>query len=69
VLGLACDLKIGLLRISVNNSFSDPNGIASTLPLSPPGLSPALKGSSAKVRFVPFMHPPPFIAREEETKE
>ena len=69
MIGLACDLKIGLLRISVNNSFSDPNGIASELPFSPPGPTPALKGSSAKVRFLPFMHPRPFIAREEETKE
>ena len=38
VIGLACDLRIGLLRISINGKFMTGGGVANPLPLSPSGL-------------------------------
>ena len=64
VIGLACDLKLGLLHVSVNGSFEAPNGVACSLSLAPHGLYPALSARSGKVKYnltTPFMYPPPLI--------
>lgn len=64
VIGLGCDLEIGLLHVSVNGSFEAPNGITCPLSLTTPGLYPAFSAWSGKVRYnlkVPFLHPPPYI--------
>jgi len=70
VIGLACDLKLGLLHVSVNGSFEGPNGVACALSLAPPGLYPAFSASSGKVKYNltrPFIHPPPLIPVETDT--
>ena len=67
VIGIACDLQVGLLHISVNGVFSPP---ASALALMPPGLYPAFSAKGpVKVKYklkLPFRYPPPSISVEEE---
>lgn len=72
VIGLACDLQVGLVRVAVNGDFAAPNGIAFAVSLVSPGLYPAFSANSVKVRYnlnPPFLHPAPLIPFEEEDGE
>ena len=62
VIGLACDLQVGLLRISINGKFMTGGGVAHPLPLSPSGLYPAITAKSGRVMYNfghPFLYPAP----------
>ena len=65
IIGLACDLDVMRMHVSVNGSFAAPNGVV--FELDPDavcdGLFAAFSGKSGKVRYnlgeAPFKHEPP----------